>query len=181
LASLKDGRVIQRFDAPAAAATSIAPSPDGRSLFYGANGSIWSQPISGGAPRRVTDGTDVVFDRGGFLYVKRTRRGSINLFRVPPNGGEGEQIELSNAYHLADVMFSPMSVDKAGRVLITVLSAHSFYYRPAVFDPANHALTVVPIAYDGDVSEPGWTPDGRIAAYASRYVSSLWRYRPKLD
>ena len=177
LASLRDGRVLRRY--AAANVTSLMSTPDGRDLYYSSNAGIWSQPVSGGEPRRITDGTDAALDpTGRFLYVKRTSHGTIELFRVPAAGGEGEKIVLPPEYQLAEPSFPTTAIDKQGRVLVSVLSAHSFYYRPAIYDPARKSLSVIPVVFDGDVSAAGWTSDGRLYAYGSRYVSSLWRYRP---
>jgi hypothetical protein len=59
-----------------------------------------------------------------------------------------------------------------------VLARDSFYYKPAIYDPSSGSLAVISLAFDGDVSSPGWTPDGQIVAAGDRYVGSLWRYRP---
>ena len=81
-------------------------------------------------------------------------------------------------YDLTSQTLSPNAVDARGRILVTVLSAHDFYYPTAVLDPAGPSLTVIPVAFEGDISVAGWTPDGRIVARGQRYMSALWRYRP---
>ena len=84
LASLRDGRIQHRFPALAADVSSIVATPDGAKLYYASGGSIWEQNISGGEPRRFTDGTDATLDRSGQnLYVKRNDASLIELYRVP--------------------------------------------------------------------------------------------------
>jgi hypothetical protein len=72
---------------------------------------------------------------------------------------------------------SPAAVDARGRILVTVISKHSFYYETAILDPASKSFTVVPIPIDGDAAMAGWAPDGRILVRGHRYMFSLWRYQ----
>jgi len=178
IATLRDGRIVKRFGSRATSVGSMTAAPDGKTIYYASAGFIWAQPVAGGEPRKITDGTDATLDTGGqHLYVKRNRAGTIELFRVPVAGGGDEQLAVPPGYHLAVPALSPGAVDARGRILVTVLSAHSFYYRPAILDMTTKSFTAVPIAFDGDVSAPAWTSDGKIVASGSRYTSSLWRYR----
>ena len=177
IANLRDGRIVRRFSPRASSIGSIAAAPDGTTLYYAAGGFIWAQPVSGGDPRKVTEGTDATLDSSGqHLYVRRSRSGTIELFRMLESGGGAEKISVASAYDLAVPALMPGAVDARGRILVTVLSTHSFYYRPAILDPMAKTLTVVPVTFDGDVSLPSWLPDGRIGAFGNRYISSLWRY-----
>jgi len=110
--------------------------------------------------------------------VKRSRKGAFALFRVPVAGGDEIPLPVPADYDLTSQPLSPNAVDARGRILVTVLSAHDFYYRTAVLDPAGPSFTVIPLAFEGDISVAGWAPDGRIVARGTRYRSALWRYRP---
>jgi|HubBroStandDraft_6_1064221.scaffolds.fasta_scaffold60881_1 serine/threonine protein kinase len=176
LAQVSDGRVTRRFG-PAAAVSSIAATPDASQLFYSSGGHIWAQPIAGGEPRQITAGTDAAVDATGqFLYVKRNEKGIIKLFRTSLAGSDAQELLMPSEYHLAIPALSPSAIDSKGRILLTVISAHSYYYHAAIFDPRTKDLRL-PLDFDGDVSAPAWLPDGRIGAAAQRYTSSLWRYR----
>ena len=178
VASLRDGRVLHRFPAPATDVSSIVATPDGSKIYYSSAGSIWEQQLVGGEPRRVTQGIDATLDRSGQnLYVKRARAGSIELYRVPVDMGDAESLFVPSDYHLALPPLSPAAADDRGRILVTVHLPGSFYYRPAILDPAAKSLTALPVAFAGDVSSPGWTRQGEIGAAGSRYLGSLWRYR----
>jgi len=178
LATLRDGRVMRRFAPPAAAVTSIAATPDASQLFFSSGGHIWAQPIAGGEPRQITAGADAAIDTAGqFLYVKRNEKGIIKLFRTSLAGSDAQELLMPSEYHLAAPALSPSAIDSKGRILMTVISAHSYYYHAAIFDPRTKDLRL-PLDFDGDVSRPAWLPDGRIGAAAQRYTSSLWRYRP---
>jgi predicted Ser/Thr protein kinase len=124
LASLRDGRVIRRFNSGSADVVSLFPAADGREIYYAAAGAIWSQPVAGGNPRHITDGTDAALDTAsGSLYVKRTTSGTIELYRIPAAGGEGEKIAVPAEYQLAQPSLAPTAIDRQGRVLVTVISA----------------------------------------------------------
>jgi predicted Ser/Thr protein kinase len=175
LASLRDGHLVRRFAARSDAGMSA--SPDGGTLYYSFGGGIWAQPVAGGDPRRITDGVDVTLDPAGkFLYIKRITDGVVGLARMPAGGGAVEEVPVPAGYHIADTSLSPAAVDGRGRILVTVVLDHSFYYHTAILDPALKSFTLVPHA-DGDLARAGWASDGRIVALGERYAFSLWHYQ----
>ena len=156
----------------------MVASPDGNTLYYSFSGAIWAQPVAGGEPKRITEGIDVTLDpKGQYLYVKRARKGAMEMIRIPVAGGDAEALPVPAEYHVANPQLSPSAVDDRGRILVTVISNHSFYYQTAILDPAAKSFTLVPMAIDGDVARAGWAPDGRILAAGERYLLSLWRYQ----
>ena len=176
LASLKDGRVLRRYSARSEGG--LSASPDGQTLYYSSAGAIWSQPVAGGDPMRITGGEDVVLDPAGqHLYVRRARQGANEIVRMSLSGSDAEALPVPPDYHVAITPLTPMAVDVRGRILITVAAKASFYYQTAVLDPATKSFTLVPVAFEGDVANAGWTADGRILAAGSRYPLSLWRYK----
>ena len=176
IASLRDGHVLRRFSTRSD--SGMAASADGLTLYYSFNGAIWAQPVSGGDPRRVTEGIDVTLDpKGRYLYVKRADKGVMRMFRIPVSGGESQELPIPSEYHIANPLLSPVAVDERGRILVSVLSKHSFYYQTAILDPASKSFTLAPIAFDGDTAPAGWAPDGRILVRGQQYLFSLWRYQ----
>jgi hypothetical protein len=176
LASLRDGHVLRRFSMRSD--NGMAASPDGQTLYYSFGGAIWAQPVTGGEPKRITEGIDVTLDpKGQYLYVKRAAKGLLGITRIPVSGGDAEDLPVPPEYHVANPALSPASVDTRGRILVTVISKHSFYYETAILDPASKSFTAVPIAIDGDAAMAGWAPDGRILVRGHRYLFSLWRYQ----
>jgi len=176
IASLRDGRVLRRFSTRGD--NGMVASPDGNTLYYSFSGAIWAQPVAGGEPKRITEGIDVTLDpKGQYLYVKRARKGALEMIRIPVAGGDAEALPVPAEYHVANPPLSPSAVDSGGRILVTVISNHSFYYQTAILDPAAKSFTLVPMAIDGDVARAGWAPDGRILAAGERYLLSLWRYQ----
>jgi hypothetical protein len=176
IASRRDGHVLRRFSMRSE--DGMAASPDGHTLYYAFSGAIWAQPVAGGEPKRVTEGKDVTLDpHGQYLYVKRASKGLTGIVRIPVAGGDAEELPMPPEYHVALPGLSPAGVDARGRILVSVISAHSFYYQTAILDPASKSFTLVPIAIDGDAAMAGWAPDGRILARGHRYMLSLWRYQ----
>jgi hypothetical protein len=174
-ASLRDGRILRRFSTRSE--NGMSASPDGKTLYYSFSGAIWAQPVEGDEPKRITDGIDVVLDPAGrYLYVKRSRKGTMSMFRLPVAGGAEVDLPVPAEYHVANPALSPGAVDARGRILVSVIS-RSFYYRAAILDPADKSFTAVPILIDGDSSSAGWAPDGRILSRGQRYLTMLWRYQ----
>jgi hypothetical protein len=176
VASLGDGHVLRRFSMRSD--NGMAASPDGRTLYYSFAGAVWAQPVAGGEPKRITEGIDVTLDPAGqYLYVKRAVKGLLGITRVPVVGGNAQELPVPAEYHVVNPALSPAAVDAHGRILVTVISSHSFYYQTAILDPASKSFTVVPVAIDGDAALAGWAPDGHILARGHRYMFSLWRYQ----
>ena len=175
LASLRDGRILRRFGTRAD--NGMSASPDGKTLYYSFAGAVWAQPVADGEPKRITEGVDVVLDPAGrYLYVKRSRKGTLAMFRLPVAGGDAEELPVPPQYHVANPPLSPAAVDARGRILVSVVS-DAFYYRTAMLDPADKSFRPVPVAIDGDSFSAGWAPDGRIVCLGQRYMMSLWRYQ----
>ena len=177
IASLGDGRVVRRYKSRSDAG--LSASPDGKTLYYSFAGGIWAQPVDGGEPTRITDGEDVVVDpTGQHLYVKRSRKSAMTMFRLSVRGTDAEELPMPPGYQLGFPPLSPAAVDARGRVLVSVLSqSQSFYYKVAMLDPATKSFTVIPVGIEGDVAGAGWTPDGRVLATADRYLLTLWHYQ----
>src|SRR5205823_6006028 len=103
------------------------------------------------------------------LYAKRSRKGTLSIFRIPIPAGDAEELPIPREYQVAYPALSPAAVDAHGRVLISVASNSSFYYKTAILDPVTKSFTIVPVTVDGDVSTAGWMPDGSILANGQRY------------
>jgi len=176
LASLRDGRVLRRFSTRSE--HGMAASPDGQTLYYSFNGEIRAQPVAGGEPKRITEGIDVTLDpKGQYLYVKRAKKGIVGITRIPVAGNGAQELLVPPEYHVANPDLSPAAVDSRGRILVSVMSKHSFYYQTAILDPAAKSFTLVRAAIDGDAAMAGWTTNGRILVRGHRYLFSLWQYQ----
>jgi hypothetical protein len=180
IASARGGRILKRLSINATEVRCVALSPDGQTLYYAASGAVWSLPVSESAPpRRIAEGDQVVIDPSGrFLYVKQLAKDPAVLARVTVAGGVAEPVPISNGLHLTVSNLAANAVDAQGRVLFPASSADSFFYRPALYDPALKSVTRIPVRYEGDVWSPIWTAKGRIAAVGASFASSIWHYHP---
>jgi hypothetical protein len=181
IASAREGRIVRRLSIKAEEVQSMALSPDGLTLYYAASGSIWSLPVNESAPpRRILAGDEVLIDPAGrALYIKQTSKDPPALVRLLVEGGGAvEELAMPDGLRLVENPLPSSAVDSRGRVIFESSSANSFYYRPAIYDPARKSVTVIPVAFEGDIWSPVWTGDDRITAVGSPIASSIWRYHP---
>jgi TolB protein len=144
-------------------------SPDGREIAFGRSeedGSwhVWSIPVAGGAPRRLTSG------EGGEIYARWSPDGAHVLFhswnvprrfgRVPREGGRMEWLSFSTGAFDA---FADVAPD-GRRIAFVRAEGQAEHVYVADFDGGSpRLLTPSP----GTV--PKWSPDGaRIAFSGSR-------------
>ncbi|SPE33225.1 Serine/threonine protein kinase [Candidatus Sulfopaludibacter sp. SbA3] len=180
LASLRDGRIVRRIPAKIPPdVTGLATSPDGTTVYYAAQGGVWSVAVEGNAvPRRICDGDSVAVDPAGrFLYIKQLNHDPAALLRIPIEGGAAEDLPIPAGLHLTNAALPANCVTADGRVVVETATPNSFFYRPAVVDARHQTVTPIPVAFAGDVWSPTWTPDGHILAAGAGFESSVWRYR----
>ncbi len=178
IGKVEGGQVLRRFQSDAQGVTAVAASPDGETVYYASEGTLWAQPVSGGDPRNLGVGFDLTADPSGkLLYVMRAGAGGYDLFRMPAGGGETEKLDLPSGYVLPGLPLSPDAVNRDGRILLSVLTPTGFFYQTVILDPARHRATLVPAPAHVVVSSAGWAADGSIVAQVVRWSSTLWRYR----
>ena len=178
VASISSGRVIRRLRGGIAAATTLSASPDGRTLYYSASGSIWALPIEGGTERKVCAGDSVAVDPdSGDLIVKLDEPQHFRLLRVPPAGGSVRELPMGTDLRMALRPLSSGAV-RDGRLLFSAATDDSWFWFVGMLDLKTGAVTKVPVQYEADVHLVAWTPDGKIIAMALGFRSTLWRYQP---
>ena len=179
LASLADAQIVRRLDqVPAGEVMGLAASPDGKTIYYVASGTVWAVPASGGPPRRVGAGDSIAADPNGRdLIVQFRDREGIRLMRVPVSGGTGTPIPMQGDLRMAGVELNPDAVGKDGRVLFTFTSPDSWYYGAAILDPHSGKVERIPLNFGGDVFAPGWLADGRVTSAGLPTRVMLWRFR----
>jgi hypothetical protein len=180
VASIADGRIVRRLDQISTGEiTSLAASPDGKTLYYVASGTVWAVPSDGGQPRRIAAGDAVAaHPNGKELIVQIVEKEGIRLMRVPVSGGAEQPIPIQSALRLTSVWLSPKAIGNDGRVLVSVATPDSWFYRPAILNLQNGMLDRIPLDFDGDVMAPGWAGDGRIVSSGLPTKATLWRFRP---
>jgi serine/threonine protein kinase len=179
IASVEDGRVLQRFQADAQHITAVSASPDGRTVYYASEGIVWAQAVGGANPEKLGAGFDVTADPAGKnLYLMRAGADGYKFMQMPAGGGEARKIDLPAGYNLTPNRLSPAAVNRDGRILMTVNTQNEFFYRIAILDPVHHTMAVVPVPPLTVAVNGGWAADGSIRVQVTHWTSTLWHYRP---
>ena len=180
VASVREGRIIRRFKATEGNdITALAPSPDGKDLYYVSSGTIWSVPTQGGSPRKICAGDSVVVDPNGHdLIISVREQEHVRLERVPLSGGPGQPIQLRGQLALSANPLGPEALNKDGKLVVAVVARNTYFFRLAILDLATGKFTQVPLNYAGDIVMPAWASDGGILATAAPNRAHIWRFRP---
>ncbi len=160
-------------------------SPDGKELVYTAKRShhsaafnIYKKPIAGGAETPLTalasglaDGPEYSPD-GKYIYYNATQTGTMQVWRMKPDGSEKEQITFDEYNN----WFPHISPDGKWMVMISFPTTvmpddHPFYKRVSLrLMPANGGAPKV-IAYlfggQGTINTASWSPDSKYIAFVS--------------
>jgi hypothetical protein len=180
IATITDGRIVRRIKgASGAGIQRMACSPDAKTIYYTASGSLWAISASGGTPRKLGAGDSVAVDpRNEDLIVQLNEAERVRLVRLPASGGPPQEIPFHSDLRLTRILLAPNAVWKDGRILTTVASNDSWWFGVAVLDPRSGGVERVPLSYPADLDYPGWTPDGRIVSAAHALRAALWCFRP---
>jgi Tol biopolymer transport system component len=111
-ANVDGTNLVQLTDGPGSTQGNARWSPDGRSLAFdsqaedGTTGGVWVVESRGGQPRRVTREASVLSTwslDGQSLYVRSTRSGRPEIWRVPLSGdGRWEQVTTEGVVFLLE-------------------------------------------------------------------------------
>jgi hypothetical protein len=179
IATISDGRILRRLDQTQGIPISaLAASPDGRWLYYSDSESVWALDTASpdAAPRKLARGGAIAADPGGaYLIAERPEQDAPHLFRIALPTGFVEPVPTAGPMRLTEL--GANSVSRDGRVLLSLESPDSWWDFPGILDPRTGRIERVDVAYSGDLSGVGWTPDGRILATGLRMQSSIWRYQ----
>jgi hypothetical protein len=171
------GRVLTRLKSPAAV-SSLASSPDGRTLYYAAGGMISAFSLDGGVPKDICPGDSMAVDPAtGDLIVKLEENERIRLMRCPSAGGRSQEIPVRGKVRMASRL-SPHSI-RNGRLLLPVGAADSWYWSIGVLDLATGTIEKVKINYQTDFHYATWTPDGKVLGTGFGVGAALWKFEKK--
>jgi Tol biopolymer transport system component len=142
-------------------ASSPSLSRDGRFVVYasdrgGGKLNIWMQPVDGGAPVRLTNGSardyDPVFSGDGKSVYFSSLRELNGIYRVPVAGGEAELVARGG---------SSADISPDGQSLLFTNG------NLALLDLKNNSSRPVLANFDNS-SAPKWSPDGKEILFAGR-------------
>ena len=72
------------------------------------------------------------------------------------------------------VNLSASAINQKGLILLNVVTARDFDYKPAI--AVGRRVTAVSVDRRGDTLVPGWTPEGDVIAMHDLMRSELWRF-----
>ena len=87
-------------------------------------------------------------------------------------------IDVGGDFRLTPIPPAPGSAAPDGRLVLPIAVSDSWFYAPALFDPATGSVQRIPVSYVGDFFGLGWTPDGKIVAAGFPFQSAIWRFAP---
>jgi hypothetical protein len=174
IATLANGRIMNRISFDKGHIEQMASSPDGDTLYLAAAGSVWSVS-SAGQVRRLCAGNGVSVEPGGrTLLVELREAPTTKLIRVALNGGAQQEIPGLGPLTLG------LGIDNEGVQdgrLVAPGSAATWYWPPALFDLASGKSVRIPLEYVNDFHHMSWTPDGKIMACALGWRSDMWKFK----
>ena len=103
----------------------------------------------------------------------------VRLFRVPVSGGATQPIPIYSPLPLGDTLLSPNAVGRDGRVLLSLNTPDSWFFKAGILDPRSGKLAEIPLNFSGDLIAPGWLDDGRILSSGWALRSTLWCFHPE--
>jgi hypothetical protein len=179
IASLSSGRVTRRIAFDQGEPKSLASSPDGKTLYCAAAGTIWSIPVEGGEPRKVCAGDSVAVEPGGHsLLVELVEIGKTRILEVSLDGGGEKEIPLNGPFRLTSDPITSSGV-RNGKLAAPLASLDSWFYLPGVVDLSSGRMTPIPVDFLGDFHSVSWTPDGNLVGAAYELRSTIWKMEPE--
>lgn len=169
--SVHNGVVQREIPVPGGSATAVVVSSSLKTIYYVAEDAIYSMPDIGGPPVRLAQGEDLAIDPAGRTLVIRNSKG---IARIQLPSGAAEPIVLPAGIRLATVNLSASAINQKGLILLNVVTASDFDYKPAVAD--GRRVTALPVDRRGDTLVPGWTAEGDVIAMHDLLRSELWRF-----
>ena len=141
----------------------ITAAPDGRTIAFDLLGILWTLPIEGGTPRRLTGEFDDLGQPdwspdGRTIAVQSYRTGNFHIWTVPASGGAMRQL-TTGASDNREPRWSP-----DGRTIAFASDRAEGRYAIHLLDVASGGVTILSSGKSQD-SEPCWSPDGKRIAY----------------
>ena len=179
VASIGTGRISRRIPFDRGSITSLAATPDGRSLYASAGGAVWKIPLEGGEPVKFHAGDSMLMEPSGdSLLVQLVEPSRVRLLRVSLRGDTDREIPIQGPLRLPGYPLSSDMMSKDGRMFTPVVTDSAWCYPPGVLDLATGRLTPIATDFGGDYHGMAQVPDGRVLAWALPARRDLWKISP---
>ncbi|MFL6606359.1 MAG: CehA/McbA family metallohydrolase [Steroidobacteraceae bacterium] len=172
--------------------SAVAFSPDGRTLVYSMQGSLWKQNIDSTSAEQLTDGPGYDYQPdwsadGARIAFVRYLNDALEIYSFDPSSGSVSPLTHNSAVNV-EPRWSP-----DGRQLAWVSTAGTGHFHIFTGAPAPNGVTGAPVwperrsntqryyysAFDHELS-PTWSPDGKELIYVGNPetiygTGGLWR------
>jgi hypothetical protein len=176
VASPLNRRVTRRIPFDKGPITSLAGSPDGRTIYCAAGGSIWAIPPVG-EPRKICAGESAAADPDGLSLLVQVREApKTRLVRVPLAGGVPQELPLNGPFHLTFESVNSGGISRDGRLLVPLTSLDSWFFVPGMIDLISGPMNRIAVDHFGDYHALAWMPDGEVAAVVTELHASIWKF-----
>jgi DNA-binding beta-propeller fold protein YncE len=180
VADTASGRIVRRIPLNKGDILSLASSPEGKTLYAAAGGSIWAVSSSGGEPRMIRAGDSVTVDPSGRqLVIAVNENSKFRLFRVPVDGGSEQEVVTDGSIPLGGFALSANALNADGRLLHPLSPVDDWFNPPGLLDIVTGRITRIPSDDGSDYHSLAWLPDGRIMALRVGLRSTLWKFQPR--
>jgi serine/threonine protein kinase/sugar lactone lactonase YvrE len=180
IAEVASGRITRRVAPGKGVINSLASSPDGKTLYFAASGSVWAIPSAGGEARMICSGDSATADPAGRgLVISRTETAGMRLFRVSLDGKSEQEILVDKAFSLMPIALSPNALSSDGRLLGPSAARVSWFNHPIIVDTSSGRGTRIPSDNLSDYHSLGWLPDGQVLALQIGVRAKIWKFTPK--
>jgi Tol biopolymer transport system component len=152
-------------DVTEATNVALTVSPDGQTIAFDLLGILWTMPVAGGTPKRLTGDFDDLGQPdwspdGKRIAFQSYRSGNFHLWSVAADGSDLQPHTAGTDDH-REPRFSP-----DGRTLAFSADRSERRYAIHLLDLATGQITQVSHGKSQD-SEPAWSPDGKTLAYVA--------------
>lgn len=179
IASTATGRISKRITFNKGAVDSLAVSTNGQTLYIGAAGTIWAQPVAGGDPSAIRAGTSAAITPDGTrLIVHALEAPKVRLFEVSLDSGKEREVPLNGPFSLTFDSLSSGSISRDYRLLVPLASADDWYFLPGIVNLTTGQMTAIPVDDFADYHFVLWGPGEKsiiAGGYPTRYA--LWRFQ----
>ena len=178
--SLEDGRIRKRYRiAWPRQLASLTAAPNGATLWFPGEGSIWALDRDSTRPRKTGPGRQAALSADGrFLYVARPGKTAMRLVRRPIVGGPDQPLAFPATLRPHEFLLTGSAAGPGGQVAVLANVPDCYFNVPAILDTGSSEVRPIRLDYEGDIFYPGWADGGKMLALGFAWQSALWRFRP---